>query len=109
MERIFDRYTIHEFSDEEIMLELCRRLRLLRQNNGISQGDLAKDARVSLSTIKRIESGEIGNMTLGVLLRILRATGMLGGVAGLVTEIPLPEYKENKRPYFSKIKRRRDV
>ena len=30
MRRIFDRQMIHEFSDEEIMLELCRRIRLLK-------------------------------------------------------------------------------
>jgi len=105
MKRIFDRYTVHEFSDEEIVLELCRRLRLLRQNNGISQGDLAKEADISLSTVKRIESGDIGNMTVLTLLRILRTTGMLGGVADLVTEVPSPEYKEDKRPYFSKRKK----
>ena len=102
MKRFFDKYTIHEFSDEEIMLELCRRLRLLRQNNGISQGDLAREAGVSLSTVKRIESGDIGNMTMLTLLKILRTTGMLEGVAGLVTEVPSPEYKEDRRPYFSR-------
>ena len=95
MKRFFDKYTIHEFSDEEIMLELCRRLRLLRQNNGISQGDLAREAGVSLSTV-------IGNMTMLTLLKILRTTGMLEGVAGLVAEVPSPEYKEDRRPYFSR-------
>lgn len=102
MRRFFDSMTIHEFSDEEIVFELSRRLRLLRQNNGISQTDMAERAGVSFSTVKRIESGDAGNMTLRVLLRILRAGGMLSGVANLVEEVPPPAFKEDKRAYFSR-------
>ena len=106
MRRFFDRQTIHEFSDEEIMLELCRRIRLLRQGSGISQTDMANEAGVSLSTVRRIESGDAGNVTLTTLLKILRAGGSLEGVADLVVEVPTPEFKEDKRGYFSKKNRK---
>ena len=78
MRRFFDRQTIHEFSDEEIMLELCRRIRLLRQGSGISQTDMANEAGISLSTVRRIESGDAGNVTLATLLKILLAGGRGG-------------------------------
>ena len=102
MRILFDKMTIYMFSDDEIMSEICRRLRVLRQNNCISQTAMAKLSGVSLSTVKRIESGKISDVNFGTIIKILRAGGLLDGVADLVEEVPAPAIKENKRGYFSK-------
>lgn len=102
MERLFNTQFIYQFSDEEIMNEICRRLRIIRQNNFMSQTDFAKEAGVSLSTIKRIESMDIQNISFSVLLKILRAGGSLEGITTLVQELPPPVIRKNKRAYFSK-------
>ena len=102
MKRVFDRESLYLFSDEEIMNEICRRIRLMRQNSSLSQTDMAKEAGGSLSTIKRIESGDIKNISFIILLKILRAGGMIGGVAQLIDDMPEPPFKNDKRGYFTK-------
>lgn len=102
MQRLFDKQQMHLFSDEEIMQEICRRLRLMRQNCRMSQGDMASEAGVSLSTIKRIESGDMKNISFANLLKVLRAGGMIGGVATLIDDMPEPSFNPGKRAYFSK-------
>ena len=37
MKTIFDRYTIYDFSDDAIILELCKKIRKLRRSCCISQ------------------------------------------------------------------------
>jgi transcriptional regulator with XRE-family HTH domain len=51
-----------------------------RKLRGLTQAQLADRSGVSLATVARLESGD-GNVTLESLLRILRALGILDGVA----------------------------
>ena len=64
----------------------------LRQN--ITQQRLAEDAGVSLSTVKKLERGEMG--TFDALLRVLRTLGRLDVLSPLVEETQLSpsEYYE---------------
>ncbi|MBR1633375.1 MAG: hypothetical protein IJ686_06440 [Bacteroidales bacterium] len=55
---------------------------------------------VSLSTVRRAESGRISELAFGHLLKILRAGGMLDGVADLVIHLDcvlsLPAFRWGK-------------
>ena len=81
MRKIFDRQFIYQFTDEEILQELCIRLKKLRQSCCYSQQEFADLAGVSRETIKRIEAGHIYNLGLANLLKNLRA--------GCLTALPI--------------------
>lgn len=88
MKRAFDEYTVYEFSDRELVAELCNRLKEARRSCCFSQHDLSEASGVSIASIKRIEAGTAGDLTLGTVIGILRATGLLEGLARLVPELP---------------------
>lgn len=88
MRRLYDKYTIYNYSDEGIVKEICKRVKLLRLSCCFSQKEFAEKAGVSIVTIKRIESCKVTDITLGTLLKILRISGTLEGVADLVPELP---------------------
>lgn len=54
--------------------DLSERVRMGRQELGLSQADLAKLAGVSRPTIARIEGGEADRVALGTIKRVLNAT-----------------------------------
>ena len=71
MERVFDRYTIYEFSDGEIIGRLCQKVKAVRLSCCFSQKEFAEKCGVSIITIKRIESYAVNDITLGTLLKII--------------------------------------
>lgn len=78
--------------------ELCRRIgakiKSVRLKQNMSQAELADKSGVSISTIKRMEEGEV--KTLESLIRILRTLGKLDIFIPLVNEEQLSpnEYYE---------------
>lgn len=88
MKTIFDRYTIYDFSDEAIILELCEKIRKLRRSCCISQTELAQKSGVSIASIKRIETGSVTDLNICTLIKILRACGKLEGMAELIPDVP---------------------
>ncbi len=88
MKRLYDTYTIYEFSDECIVKEICKRVKAIRLSCCFSQQEFAEKAGVSFVTIKRIESCKVSDIALSTLLKILRISGTLEGVVGLVPELP---------------------
>ena len=79
-------------------IELCNRIgvkmKTVRLKQNMSQDELADKSGVSISTIKRMEDGEV--KTLGSLIRILRTLGKLDIFIPLVEEEQLSpnEYYE---------------
>ena len=71
-------------SDAMILTKIGERLKALRLKQNITQQNLAKEAGVSLSSIKKIEKGEIGSFDS--LLRVLRTLGKLDVLLPLVEE-----------------------
>ncbi len=59
-------------------------LKTLRLRQNVTQANLAADTQVSLSTIKKIEKGQIGSFE--TLIRILRVLGRLDALQRLVEE-----------------------
>lgn len=88
MKKIFDTYTIYDFSDKEIVMEICRRIKAVRMSCCVSQQEFAQEAGVSVITIKRLGSGKATDIALSTLLKILRASTALEGVATLVPKMP---------------------
>ena len=72
MKRLYDTYTIYEFSDECIVKEICKRVKSIRLSCCFSQQEFADKAGVSIITIKRIESCKVSDIALSTLLKILR-------------------------------------
>lgn len=88
MKRLYGKYTIYEFSDEDIIKEICKRVKSIRLSCCFSQQEFADKAGVSVATIKRIESCKVNDIALSTLLKILRISGTLEGVADLVPKLP---------------------
>lgn len=97
MRRLYDTYTIYEFSDECIVKEICKRVKSIRLSCCFSQQEFADKAGVSIITIKRIESCKVSDIALSTLLKILRMSGTLEGVVGLVPELPDSPFLINEK------------
>ena len=97
MKKLYDKYTIYEYSDKGIVEEICKRVKSLRLSCCFSQQEFADKAGVSIVTIKRIESCKVNDIALSTLLKILRISGTLEGVVGLVPELPDSPFLINEK------------
>lgn len=81
-------------TDAAIQCRLGENLKGVRLKQNITQQRLAEEAGVSLSTLKKVEKGEIGSFD--AFLRILRTLGRLDVLGPLVEEPQLSpnEYYE---------------
>lgn len=95
--KVLDRYTVYDYTDEDIIDNLCDRLKALRRSCCVSQQELAEKSGVSIITVKRIESGEMKDLRFGTLIKILRATGTLEGMAELIPPCPESPYLTNDK------------
>jgi transcriptional regulator with XRE-family HTH domain len=95
MQSGFDEYTVRDLSDGEIVGELCKRLKALRRSCCFSQQELSERSGVSIASVKRIETGAAKDINILTIIRLLRAMGMLDGVAGLVPEVPESPFLED--------------
>lgn len=78
---------IYVLADAMIQQRIGSKLKATRLKQNITQQSLAESAEVSLSTVKKIENGEISSF--GSLLRILRILGKLDALQSLIEEEPL--------------------
>ena len=85
---------IYMLSDTMILTKIGEHLKAVRLKQNITQQRLAEEAGVSLSSVKKIEKGEIGSFDS--LLRVLRTLGKLDVLLPLVEEEQLSpsEYYE---------------
>lgn len=70
--------------DGEILRRLGQKIRHLRLRQNFTQVSLAKQAQVSLTTLKRIEKGDISYFDS--LMRVLRVLGELDVLSPLIKE-----------------------
>ena len=75
---------IYMLTDAAILMKIGEKLKAARLKQNITQQSLADAANVSLSTIKKIEKGEI--RSFDALLRMLRTLGKLDVLLQLVEE-----------------------
>ena len=71
-------------TNREIMQQLGRRLRALREVQGLTRIETAERAGLSRRTVSRAEEGH--NPTLLTLLRLLRLYGRLGALEDFLPE-----------------------
>lgn len=85
---------VYMLPDGMIQHKIGEKLKALRLKQNITQQALAKESGVSLSSVKKIEKGEIGSFDS--LLRVLRTLGKLDVLLPLVEEEQLSpsEYYE---------------
>ena len=98
---------IYMLADAAILARIGSRLKGDRLKQNITQQSLAETAGVSLSSLKKIEKGEIG--TFDSLLRVLRRLGRLDVLQPLVDEEQLSpsEYYELVHSAHAKHQRKR--
>ena len=86
-----DMYTL---SDTQLNKRIGEKLKAIRLKRNITQQSLAEASSISLSSVKKVENGEIGSFD--TLLRILRTLGMLESISQLFEEEQLSpsEYYE---------------
>ena len=75
---------IYMLTDMAILTRVGEKLKAVRLKQNITQQSLAEAANVSLSTVKKIEKGEI--RSFDAFLRILRTLGLLDMLQQLVEE-----------------------
>ena len=75
---------IYMLTDMTILTGIGEKLKAVRLKQNITQQSLAEAANVSLSTVKKIEKGEI--RSFDAFLRILRTLGKLDVLQQLVEE-----------------------
>lgn len=75
---------IYMLADVVILARIGNRLRKVRLKQNITQQSLAEESGVSISSIKKIEKGEIGSFDS--LLRMMRTLGLLDVLLPLVEE-----------------------
>ena len=85
---------VYMLSDVQLCKRIGDKLKATRLKRNITQQSLAEASLVSLSSLKKIEAGEIG--TFDTLLRVLRTLGMLDCIYPLLEEEQLSpnEYYE---------------
>ena len=85
---------VYMLSDATILSKLGARLKSIRLKQNITQESLAISANISLSSVKKIENGEI--KSFDSLLRVLRVLGKLDIFQPMVDEESLSpsEYYE---------------
>lgn len=75
---------IYSLSDNLIRQKIGKKLKAVRLRQDITQAKLAADSQVSLSSIKKLEKGEIASFD--TLLRVLRVLGKLDALQPLIEE-----------------------
>ncbi|WP_302431052.1 helix-turn-helix domain-containing protein [uncultured Alistipes sp.] len=85
---------IYILTDTELCNRIAAKIKTVRLKQNMSQAELADKSGVSISTIKRMEDGEVKNIES--LIRILRTLGKLDIFVPLVEEEQLSpnEYYE---------------
>lgn len=85
---------IYTLSDTQLGKRIGGKLKAIRLKRNITQQSLAEASSISLSSVKKVENGEIGSFD--TLLRILRTLGMLESISELFEEEQLSpsEYYE---------------
>lgn len=85
---------IYTLADPMIMQQIGEKLKKTRLKQNITQMNLAEESGISISTLKKIENGEIASFDS--LLRMLRTLGLLDVLLPLVEEEQLTpnEYYE---------------
>ena len=97
---------IYMLSDGEICRRIGKKVRELRLRQNITQMSLAQESQISVSSVKKIENGEIGSFDS--IMRVLRILGKLDIFSPLLEDEELSpnEYFELVEASKKKLRKR---
>lgn len=100
---------IYFLSDIEIKHQIGQKIKSERLRQNVTQENLALNSGVSLSTLKKIENGEISSFTS--FLMVIRALGLLDNIESLLEPHVLSpnEYFEMVHSQKKKIRKKASV
>ena len=75
---------VYMLADDEICRRIGKKIRQLRLRQNLTQQSLAEQSQISVSSVKKIENGDIG--TFDSLMRVLRILGELEVFSHLLKE-----------------------
>lgn len=85
---MFNEFFIYDMDNDEIIREICTRLKKLRHNCCLSQEELANISGVSIATIKRIEAHSGQDISMSNMIRLLKSMTRMEGLVHLVPDVP---------------------
>ena len=99
---------VYMLADAVILARIGSHLKQVRLRQNVTQQSLAEAAGVSLSSVKKVEKGEI--RSFDSLLRILRTLGKLDVLQPLVDDVEMSpsEYYELVHSAAAKLRKRAD-
>lgn len=98
---------IYMLADGEICRRIGKKIRELRLHQNITQMSLAEQSQISVSSIKKIENGDIGSFDS--LMRVLRVLGELDIFSPLLKEEEMSPNEYLKFVEATKKKQRKRV
>lgn len=96
---------IYMLADHEICRRIGKKIRQLRLHQNITQMSLAQESQISVSSVKKIENGEIGSFDS--LIRVIRILGELDIFSPLLKEEEMSPNEYLKFVESSKRKQRK--
>ena len=97
---------LKKYSNTQILQMLGLRFKDYRLMMNLSQGDLAKAAGVSVSTVHKLETGTITNMNVTNLMALLRPVGLLDRFDDLIPEQPANPYLTAQEHQQQRVRRK---
>jgi len=94
------------YSNTEILQMLGLRFKDYRLMMNLSQGELARAAGVSISTVHKFETGTITNMNITNLMALLRQVGLLNRFDDLIPEQPENPYLTTAEHHQQRVRRK---
>lgn len=99
-------------SDQAVLEELARRVKIQRLSAGLAQAAVASKAGISRRAVQNLESGRV--CTLALLIKVLRVIGKLNQLEGFLPEpgfspIQLAKLKGRERQRAFVPRRRRSA
>ena len=97
---------LKKYSNTQILQMLGLRFKDYRLMMNLSQGDLAKAAGVSVSTVHKFETGTITTMNITNLMALLRPVGLLDRLDDLIPEQPANPYLTAQEHQKQRVRRK---
>ena len=97
---------LNKYSKTKIQKMLRLRFKDYRLMMNLSQGDLAKAAGVSVSTVHKFETGTITNIIFTNLMALLRPIGLLDRFDDLIPEQPENPYLTAPEHHQQRVRRK---
>jgi transcriptional regulator with XRE-family HTH domain len=83
---------LYEYSIPDLVKMIGTRFKDYRLRSDMTQKDVAEQSGVTITTIHKFENGAAGNISLGVLFRLLKAIEEIECINQILPELPESAY-----------------